>query len=67
MTLEIEFMPGQAMTGRLRMDVMVIVPALTKGQQRYPEIVLEAAGRNRCLPHIWAAGFTSQIERRSCV
>ena len=33
--VHVEFVPGQAMTGRLGMGVVVIVPALTKRQQRH--------------------------------
>jgi hypothetical protein len=37
--VEIEFVPGKAMMGRLGMCVMVDVPALTKSQESHPEIV----------------------------
>lgn len=30
--VEIEFIPGQAMAGSLGMSVMIVVPALTKGE-----------------------------------
>ena len=35
----IELVPGQAVTRGLRMGVMVVVPALAKGEESYPETV----------------------------
>ena len=32
----VEFPPSQAMTGRSRKGVMVVVPALSEGQERHP-------------------------------
>ena len=37
--VRVEFVPGHAVTGGLRIGVMVVVPALTERQERHPEAV----------------------------
>src|SRR5437868_4485080 len=37
--VEIDFVPGKAMPCRAWVSVVVIVPALTEGQQRHPPVV----------------------------
>ena len=61
----VELVPLHAMTGRLRMGVVVVVPALAKRQHSHPEavpgIILRA---KRWRPHICVAELTSQVECR---
>jgi hypothetical protein len=38
--IDIDLIPGQAVTGRYRICVMVVVPSLPAGHERYPKIVL---------------------------
>lgn len=52
--IDIDFVPSQAMTGSLRMGVMVIVPAFAKGEQRHPKAVPGriAGGEPLPSPHV---------------
>jgi hypothetical protein len=51
--VEIELVPRQPVASRLRVGVMIIVPALTKGQHRHPEAVFGSiAGKKPLPPHI---------------
>jgi len=40
----IELVPGEAVTGGLRVSVVVVVPAFAKGEQRDPETVARGVG-----------------------
>jgi hypothetical protein len=52
--IHIDFVPGQAVTRRLWMSVVVVVPALAKRQQSHPETVLRIVMRSETLspPHV---------------
>ena len=40
----IELVPGQAVTGGLRVGVVVVVPAFAEGEESYPEAVAGGVG-----------------------
>jgi hypothetical protein len=40
----VELVPGKAVTGGLGMGVVVVVPALAKGEESYPETVPGGVG-----------------------
>ena len=61
--VKVDFIPGQAVTGRLGMGVMIIVPALTERQQRYPEAVFRGVGRMKPLPSPHMSGGVHQPGR----
>ena len=52
--VRVELVPGQAVTGGLRMGVMVVVPSFAKGQQRHPEAVARgvSGGKSARAPHV---------------
>ena len=60
--VQVELVPGQAMTRRHRVGVMIVVPALAKGQQRHPPVV---GGVVRVVkrrdPHRCVAELTSHV------
>src|SRR5688572_30393710 len=43
--VEVELVPGQAVTGRGRMRVVVVVPPLAEGKQRHPPVVRRIVAR----------------------
>ena len=52
--VDVDFVPGQAMTGTLGMGVMIIMPAFTKGQQCHPKTVSGCipCGESPRSPHV---------------
>ena len=43
--VEVELIPGQAVAGRHRMRVMIVVPALAEGEHRHPPVVRRIIAR----------------------
>ena len=52
--IDIDLIPGQSVTGRYRICVMVVVPSFPAGQQRYPKIVprIVTRGKAPCTPQM---------------
>src|SRR5437016_9986249 len=60
--IQINFIPCDAMPGRNRMRMMIIMPAFAKGEDRDPPVVGgEIVVTKRREPQVWVMEFTIQV------
>ena len=60
--VQVELVPGQAVTRRHRVGVMVVVPPLAEGEERHPPVVGRVVRvANRREPHRCVAELTSHV------